>query len=584
MMRPAFSARLAALGLACAFAALPLAARADSLHDARAAVDVRQFDVALPLFEALLAKDPGNADLLIETARVYGFADRHAEAIAIYRRVLEVAPARRYDVLGAMAWQMLWSGDAAGALPNFVEAQAHARDDKERAELLRGEAEAHADLGDLRASIVAYQQALLLRPEDRDLQRRIALTWLWLDDYAQAEAAWRALLASDPNDRRSQAGLARTLNAGGRHNAAIRAYEGLDDGSDPDVRLDHARALYWAGYPAPAYDLLAGRNDAGAVWLRDWRIERERLAYVYGTAEYATDADGLDVASVAAATGRWLTPSLLGEVGYRYVNLNDDNGSVNGNRLFATLRGVYGEPGVTPPGLLVPSVSIGLNDYDGWSPVTGNASLRWMPVDLWRIAADLGREIVETPLAVENRITVDSASLGVETRLPPHWELAGAVSYLRFSDDNSRTRINGSVGYAVRFNPKVVVGVEGAAFEDSAPASFAPVPPPGTIAPHGYWNPKRYAEGRVFAGIWGENQPWEWYGRVALGTSRETDADGNTTTGTPNLLEVGVAYDVGPRLRWRAFAGGSGSSFAVGNGGSGYWRRYVGINLTAWFK
>lgn len=583
-MRPTMAARFVALGLACAFAALPLAAHADSLHDARAAVDARQFDVALPLFEAMLAKDPANADLLIEAARVYGFADRHTEAIATYRRVLDVAPARRYDVLGAMAWQMLWSGDAEGALPNFVEAQTHARDDKERAELLRGEAEAQADLGDLRASIAAYQQALLLRPGDRELERRIAQTWLWLDDYAQAEAAWRALLASDPNDRRSQAGLARTLNAAGRHNAAVRAYDKLDDGSDADVRLDHARALYWAGYPAPAYDLLAGRNDAEAVWLRDWRIERERLAYVYGTAEYATDKDGLDVASAVAATGRWLMPSLLGEIGYRYVNLDDDNGRVNGNRLFATLRGAYGEPGVTPPGLIVPTVSIGLNDYDGWSPVTGNASLRWMPVDLWRFSADLGREIVETPLAVDNRITVDSVSLGAETRLPPHWEVAAAVSYLRFSDDNSRTRFNGSVGYALRFNPKVVVGVEGAAFEDSAPASFAPIPPPGTTAPHGYWNPKRYTEGRVFAGIWGEKQPWEWYGRVALGSSRETDADGNTTTGTPNLLEVGVAYDVGPRLRWRAFAGGSGSSFAVGNGGSGYWRRYIGFNLTAWFR
>lgn len=580
----ASGARLVALSLACAFAALPVASRADTLSDARAAVDARRFDTALPLFEALLAQHPGNADLLIETARVYGFADRHAEAIKTYERVLEVAPQRRYDVLGALAWQMLWAGDARGALPLFVEAQSNAQDAKARAELLRGEGEAHAELGELRASIAAYEQALVLRPDDRDLERRIALTWLWLDDYARAEQAWRALLAKDANDRRSQAGLARTLNAGGRHNEAVRVYAAIDDGSDADLRLDHARALHWAGYAAPAYALLDGRTDPDAVWLRDWRIERERISYVYGTAEYATDSDGLDIASITAATGRWLTPSVLAEVGYRYARLDNADGTVNGNRLYATLRGVWGEPGVAPPGLVIPAISIGLNDYNGWSPVTGNASVRWMPVDLWRIAADYGREIVETPLAVDNRITVDVASLGVETRLPPYWEVAAAVSYLRFSDDNSRSRINGSVGYVAHFKPKVVVGVEGAAFEDSAPTSFATPLPPGTIAPHGYWNPKRYAEARVFAGIWAEQQPWEWYGRIALGTSRETDADGNTSTGTPNLIEAGVAYDVGPRLRWRAFAGGSGSSFAVGNGGSGYWRRYIGVNLTAWFR
>ena len=584
MRTPPLRARFVALGLACIAFAMPIASRADTLSDARKAVDARRFDTALPLFEALLVEQPRNADLLIETARVYAFADRHAEAIKSYQRVLEVAPQRRYDVLGALAWQMLWAGDAQGALPLFVEAQSHAHDDRARAEWLRGEGEAHAELGDLKAAIDAYDKALALSPDDRDLERRIALSWLWLDDYARAEQAWRALLAKDPNDRKSQAGLARTLNAGGRHNAAVRAYAAIDDGSDADLRLDHARALNWAGYPAPAYALLEGRTDANAVWLRDWRIERKLISYVYGTAEYATDADGLDVASVAAGAGYWLTPSVLGEVGYRYVNLNDDNGNVNGNRLFATLRGQWGEPGVTPPGLLIPAISIGLNDYDGWRPVTGNASLRWMPVDLWRISADVGREIVETPLAVENRITVNVASLGVETRMPPYWEVAAAVSYLRFSDDNSRSRINGSVGYVAHFKPKVVVGVEGAAFEDSLPASYATPLPPGTTGPHGYWNPKRYAEARVFAGIWAEQQPWEWYGRIALGTSRETDGDGNTTTGTPNLLEVGVAYDVGPRLRWRAFAGGSGSSFAVGNGGSGYWRRYVGINLTAWFR
>jgi hypothetical protein len=306
-------------------------------------------------------------------------------------------------------------------------------------------------------------------------------------------------------------------------------------------------------------------------------------SYVYGTVEYATDSDHLDIGSVVAAAGTLLAPAVLLEGGYRYARLNGLDGTVNGSRLFTTLRAAFGTPGDTPMGLLVPSISLGLNEYNGWSPVTGNAALRWQPVDLWRIAADLGRELVETPLAISNRITVDVASVGLEYRQPPRWSAAAALSVLSFSDGNDRTRINGRVDYAVHFKPRVVVGVEGAAFNDSLPASFAAVPPPGTTTPKGYWNPKNYAEGRIFAGIYADTQPWEWYGRMALGISRETDGDGVSSNSNPNLLELGVAHDVGPGLRWRAFAGGSGSSFAVGNGGAGYWRRYVGFNLTAWF-
>ena len=559
------------------------AAHADTLQDARQAVDARRFEQALPLFESLLKSQPGNGDLLIETARVYGFADRHREAIETYRRVLEEAPARRNDVVTALAWQLLWSGDAAAARPMFMEGQASTADPQRKAEALRGEGEACAAIDDLPCTLRAYQQAQALQPHDRDLQRRIALAWLWLDDFDMAEQAWRVLLAADPNDRRSQAGLARTLNSAGRHNAAAALYGRIDDGSDPAVRLDHARALRWAGYDAAAYSLLTDRSDADAVWLRDWRVGRELRPYVYATIEYATDRDQLDVGTATAAAGTLLTPAVLLEAGYRHVSLNGADGAVAGNRLFATLRGAVGEPGQTPPGLIIPAISLGLNDYAGWTPLTGSATVRWMPADLWRIAGEFGREVVETPLAISNRITVDSASLGLEYRLPPWWTVAGALSSLRFSDGNDRARFNGRVDYAVHFKPRVVVGVEAAAFESSLPSSFAAPPPAGTIGPQGYWNPKRYAEARAFAGITSDSQPLEWYGRVALGVSREVDGDGNASSGNPNLLELGAVYDQGPGLRWRFFAGGSGSSFAVGNGGTGYWRRYIGFNLTAWF-
>lgn len=558
-------------------------AQAQTLQQAREQVDARQYGQALPIYELLLQAQPTSTDLLIETARVYGYADRHKHAIAAYRRVIELDPGRYKDVAAALAWQTLWSGNAAASLPLFADARGFAAEPKAQADLWRGTGEACVEIGDNACALNAYQQALALQPGDKDLQRRIALVWLWMDDYAQSEAAWRALLADDPKDRRAQAGLARTINAAGRHNEAVRLYRDLDDGSDPGLRLDHARALRWAGYDAAAFPLLDARTDAAAVFLRDWRIDREQKSYVWGGVDFSTDADELDILAVTAGAGTLLKPGLLLEGGYRFARLDSPQGNVNANRVQATVRGLIGTPGETPPGLLVPSLTLAWNDYDGWTPITGNAAVRWMPQDLWRFTADLGREVVETPQALSNRITVDVASLGAEYRLPPRWTFGGNLSNLRFSDNNSRVRVYGHVDYATRFNPKVVVGVEAAAFTDSNPASYADVRPPGTLPPAGYWNPKDYVEGRIFAGIYHERDDWDAYARIALGLSRETDGDGNSSSGRPNLLEAGIAHDVGPGLRWRLYAGGSGSSFAVGNGGSGYWRRYVGFMLTAWF-
>ena len=285
--------------------------QAQTLQQARQKVDARQFAEALPIYEALLRAQPANTDLLIETARVYGFADRHKEAIATYRRVIEVDPARLKDVAASLAWQTLWSGDAATALSLFEQARGFTSDPKQQAELWRGSGEACVQTGDNACALDAYRNALALTPGDRDLQRRIATVLLWMDEYAQAEAAWRQLLAEDPTDRRAQAGLARTVNAAGRHNEAIRLYQQIDDGSDADLRLDHARAVRWAGYDAAAFPLLNGRSDWPGVFLRDWRADREQRSYVWSGIDYSVDSDQLDIMAVAAGAGTLLKPGLL---------------------------------------------------------------------------------------------------------------------------------------------------------------------------------------------------------------------------------------------------------------------------------
>jgi Flp pilus assembly protein TadD len=535
--------------LALLLAAAPLV-QANDLQAARAATDARRFDEALRLFEQLLSARPADSDLLIETARVYGFADRHREAVATYRRVLEVAPARRHDVLPSLAWQTLWAGDPLAARALFVQARdAAGPNQRLRAEMLQGEGEAAEALADLNSAAAAYRQALTLQPADAAVQRR----------------------------------LARTLNAVGRHAAAATLYARIDDGLDAGVRLDHARARRWAGDDAGAHALLAGRTEAAAVWLRDWRLARELKASVSASIDHATDRDDLDATALQINAGRWWTPTVHGEVAVRHLRLDEPASGADVQRLSGRLSARFGAI-EDRRGLWIASLALAAQSAEGWHPVTGSASLRWLPADGWRFGGEFGRELIETPTAVANRVTVDVVALSAEHRLTPQWSVAGSLARLDFSDHNTRTRLNGRVAYLVRSHgPRIEAGVEAMAFESSRPASFAALLPAGTTAPVGYWNPRRYVEGRAYVTLEGEAQPLEWQLKLALGSAREVDGDGARSSAQPHQIEAALGYDLSPALRLRLAAGASGAGFGVNAGGSGYWRRYVGLSVSGWF-
>ena len=135
-------------------------------------------------------------------------------------------------------------------------------------------------------------------------------------------------------------------------------------------------------------------------------------------------------------------------------------------RILASLG--IGDP-YAASGTVWPSLTLAANRYPHWSPVTGSARVRWVPRDGLRVDAEWSREVIETPLALSNRVTVDVAALGAEWRPDPRWSAAVSLAALRFDDGNQRHRINGRVDYALRFRPKVVVGLEGQAFSSSDP-------------------------------------------------------------------------------------------------------------------
>lgn len=576
---------------AAAGQAAPGASLSEAVNAARAATERRDWDSALPRWRAIEVAAPSNVDLLIESARVHGFADRNAEAAERYRRALELAPQRRGDLLLSLAWQTLWSGRPGEAEPMFVEIAdrpAAFAGGGDGFDAWRGAAEARRNAGRLEASLQALEQARALRPDDRGNRRAIAQTLAWLDRHEQAIAAYERLLAEDAGDRASRYGLAQARNFAGRHRAAAADYRDAmaadrQAGLQPpaDALFDHARALRWAGYDDHAHRALTGLEQADARWLGAYRTGRELRNWADAGVEFATDRDKLDTRVTTAAFGWRPTSSSSLELGTRLVDLTEPTRAAQGERLGLSWRTRIAAPleaigSASDRGPAWLGLSVQANRYGSWHPVTGGARGLWLARDDLRVEGELGREVIETPLAVANRVTVDIAALGAQWRWQPRSSVAATVAALKFDDGNLRTRLNLRADHIVHSRPKVVLGVEAMAFRSSDPTSETR---PGL----GYWNPRSYQEARAYVALGHEARPWDFTLKLGLGTAREQDGWGNRSSGNPNLWELSAGYELDRSVRLRAYAGGSGGTMGVASGGEGYWRRYVGLGLTAWF-
>src|SRR5262245_46004399 len=129
--------------------------------EARQLADQGRYDDALDRIQAGLTEDPGNTGLLWLEAGVYGWADRHAESVRRYEKLIadhpEMAPKLRPD----LATQRLWAGDTHGALRDV-------------------------------------DQCLAEQPADRETHRLRSTVLSYMDRLLEALATYDSLLAADP--------------------------------------------------------------------------------------------------------------------------------------------------------------------------------------------------------------------------------------------------------------------------------------------------------------------------------------------------------------------------------------------------
>ena len=534
------------------------------LNHARALVDQKSYPAAIAAYESLLAEQPGRTDLLIEAGRVNAWADRHAAAARLYRQAIETAPQRRYDVLLPLAWQLAWDGHYAEAIPLFEEVARQVP--AQRTEALHGLAESLAASNRLDEALAVYRM-LANQPADLKARKGEARMLLWLDRDDEAAACYRAILQTHPRDGEAQIGLARALNYGGRHFAAVSAYAVAIQGDRAlarDTRIERATALRWAGLEDLASQTLGDADGKGVGALRA-RLAQETASQLRAEYESARDSDHLDVKALSLGWQQRFTAGASLDVSARDARIEQTGSRIDGRQLLVRAGTRLG--GVEQ-GLFWPALTVGVRDYDGWQTAAWKLQAKWLPADLWRVDVEAGNDVIENVRSIRNEVTLNALSGGADWHFAPRWNATVGAAVLRFDDGNQRTRLIGRVEHVVKTaQPRLVLGLEGMGFNDSDPNTD-----------RGYYNPERYREIKVLARAEQEAAGWLLEARLAVGNLWETPGDSSGLY----AWELSAARDLKPMLRLRLVAGGSDSSAFLQGAGSGYTRNYLGASLI-WF-
>lgn len=561
------NARAAALLLLSLSVLWPGLSCAGMREDARQLVEQKDFTSALEKYHRLLAETPDDIDLLIEAARVNAWADRHEEAIALYQRVLRAAPQRRKDVVLPLAWQLTWSGRHREAIPLFHESLIAESDPREAR---RGLAEALSGDNRLPEALAEYQK--LVAADAGDLQARYgeARLLLWMNRYTEAEQRYQAMRRENPDDKEATIGLARTYNWSGRHFLAAREYEAAARKwpADETIKTDLATAQRWAGADNLALGTLNGiSGDSAAALRRQIKIDSLRGLRFGATTSY--DTDRLRVNSATLAFRYPFDATRLLQTSLRQVQLEQRGQHADGKELLVSYGDRFGAFDA-PRGMIWPTVSAGIRDYEGWQTFAWRAGVKWLPADLWRIDLDAGNEVIENIPSVRNQVTFTSLGAGTEVRIHPRITAAASLGLGRFDDGNIRNRLRARIEGLVLTQPRVTLGWEGLRFSNSKPDIV-----------RGYYNPESYTENKLISSI--ETTRWDWNFQARAGLGRLSEEPSGIGRGIYSW-ELHAWRYISDSANLRLYVGRSDSAFnSSAVFGSGYARSYGGIDLTIIF-
>jgi len=230
----------------------------DLLDEARRAIDANNFEAAIAPLQKVIADQPDYAYAHFQLAYVFTALKKTGEARAEYERTVAIDPkmSEAYLNLGIL----LLDKDPAAAVAPLRKA-VELLPSQSRPRLLLGVAQERS--GDSKAAAETLEGVVHLDPHDDQALLHLANLYLAANRPADAEPKFRVLLELKPNDPSALFGLAKSLDAQKKPEAAeaFRAYLAAQPG-DAAVRTRVIRTLMDdQQYDAALAEL--DRSDAG---------------------------------------------------------------------------------------------------------------------------------------------------------------------------------------------------------------------------------------------------------------------------------------------------------------------------------
>jgi len=187
----------------------------DLLDEAQHDIDTNQFEAAITPLQKFLAEKPDIAWAHFQLAYAYTALKRPDEARAEYERATTLDPKMSEAFLNLGI--LLSEKDPAAAVPplrravDLLPAQSRPR-------FLLGQALERS--GDIPAAVDSYEAALRLDPRDVEVVIHLGSLYVGLKRYSDAETKFRAALELEPKSPQALLGLAQTLDAQKKPEAA----------------------------------------------------------------------------------------------------------------------------------------------------------------------------------------------------------------------------------------------------------------------------------------------------------------------------------------------------------------------------
>ena len=209
----------------------------DLLDEAQRDIDANQFEAALTPLQKFLTEKPDVAWAHFQLGYVYTALKRTDEARAEYERATALDPKMSEAFLNLGI--LLTAKDSAAAVAplhravDLLPAQSRPR-------FLLGLAEERS--GDIPAAVESYESALRLDPRDIETVIHLGSLYVGLKRYSEAETKFRAALETQPKSPQALLGLAQSLDAQKKPEAAAAYRDYL--AVEPDAPGAQSRVVH----------------------------------------------------------------------------------------------------------------------------------------------------------------------------------------------------------------------------------------------------------------------------------------------------------------------------------------------------